>query len=282
MYAESSSDANLLMLMQTAGGPLAVMLFGLLLCWWLRRRLSPLAVMLPAVAIGFWISYGWIQGRSGLPPQQAMDVLIPLLLSVLLLELALPRLNLSRYGQMTVSVLLVVGFSAWMLYPILSRSSGFDAFLLLLAAGLFYLLLQSGFGGRGCDNVRDAVGVTMVAAAAPVFAVDGSLLLAQLSGALAAGLGVLWLAGLLIRPLANSVVVFTPAMTTALYVAAHQYAEVNSVALLLISVGTLLVVQIRRWWPVASVPVDNFRVLLLAAVPFTASLWLIWPEQSLY
>ena len=73
-----------------------------------------------------------------------------------------------------------------------------------------------------------------------------------------------------------------PMMVAALYVAAHQYADVNPYALLLISMGVLIAAALRRWWPIISVWGDNIRVLALGSLSFVAALWLIWPEGSLY
>ncbi len=284
MYGESSSNTNLLMLMQTVGVPLLVVLLGAALWWLLRQRLSrPLLIMAPALGLGFWISYSWIQGRLGLPPQQALDVLIPVLLIALLLELGLPRLGLSRLGQTWLSLPLLLGMMVWMLYPILSRAATAETVTTLLAIALFYLLLQSGFSHSTNARVQNALALCCAAAAAPVMAIDGTLLLAQLSGALATGLGVLWLLGLLVKSEHFNLPLLTPMMLVGLYVGAQQYAEINLYALLLVSLGTLAsTVIIRRWWPIASLWGDNLRVLVLGALPFALALWLIWPEQSLY
>ena len=283
MYAEPSLNANLLMMLQTVGVPLIASLLGCLFWWFNRQRISqPLFIVLPAAALGFWISFCWIQGRFAFPPQQAMDVLLPLLVVAVVLELLLPRLSLTRSSTLSILLVIFMGFVTWMLYPILSRASVVDNSILLAAIAVFYLALQFGYDRAANNQVQNALGLFLAAAAAPVFALDGTLKLAQISGALATGLGVIWLIGLLSKSDVLNVRLLTPMMVAALYVAAYQYADVNLSALLLISLGALLVVSLRRWWPIASRWLDNVRVLALSALPFALAIWLIWPEESLY
>ncbi|OMH38183.1 hypothetical protein [Motiliproteus sp. MSK22-1] len=293
MYAEPSSSANLIMIMQSLVLPLAVALFGLLV-WWLNRRNIPRAtlVIVPFIAIGFWASFSWIQDRLGLPPQQAMDILIPLLLVSVIFELASHWVNLSGLWKVVLSLVAFMGFIIWMLYPILSRADAVEIVLILVSAAILYLVLQISFSNPANSSVSNGVGLYLAAVAAPLFALDGTLKLAQISGALAAGLGVIWLAGLLFSRKISAVQQYTegmfavrfvtPMMVTALYVAAHQYADVNPYALLLVCLGIVIVTLIRRWWPIASIWGDNIRVMVLGLLPFAAALWLIWPEESLY
>ena len=283
MYAEPNSNANLLMIMQTVGVPLVIALFGLVI-WWLNRRNSSnlTLIIVPFIAIGFWISFSWIQGRVGFPPQQAMDILIPLLLVSLILEFGSHRIGLSRSWEVVIALVIFMGFITWMLYPILSRTGVVENTLTLSSIAIFYLVIQTSLSSPSNGRVSNAMGLYLAATGVPLFALDGTLKLAQISGALATGLGVLWLAGLSKNRNVLPVRYVTAMMVAALYVAAQQYADVDPYALLLVSLGILIVSQLRRWWSIPSIWGDNIRVQVLGLLPFVAALWLIWPEESLY
>lgn len=279
MYGQSAADATTLMAMQTVGLPLLAALLGIGGAWFLQRKgfaLGALMALGVLLAAGFWGAAGWMRGRWGLPPQQAMDVLA---LAPWLLLVA--EVVVVRYGwRRCITFAALAGLSGWLLWPILARGE-FLASALLLGAILALAALAYGVVGSADADERGVIWPAALALTAPLIALDGSLLLAQLSGVAATLLGVTWLASRLL-PSLPLLSVLPVGLVTLLFSAAHSYANTDLRALLL-PLGAMLASALalrlggcgNRWLQLA--------VLLLAGGAAAAlGAWLVWPQESLY
>ncbi|WP_210398301.1 hypothetical protein [Motiliproteus sediminis] len=279
MYGQSAADATTLMALQTVGFPLLAALLGIGVAVLLQRKdraLSAFVGLSLLLAVGFWGAAGWMRGRWGIPPQQAMDVLA---ISPWLL-LASEWVTL-RYGwRRVISVSAVAGLVGWLLWPILARGGWLTGCVLvgviLLLAFLAYTLANS-------DDEGDfwVIWPASAALVAPLIALDGSLLLAQLGGVVATLLGASWLASRLLSNLPLPVLL--PAgVVTLLYSAAHSYANTDLRALLL-PLGAMLVTGLllrlsglaNRWAAV-------ILLLLAGGAAAGAGAWLVWPQEPMY
>jgi len=281
MYGQSAGNASLIMALQTVALPLLYALLGVAVSAWCSRlQQSQYArlVLAAVVALGFWGSAAWIRGRWGLPPTQAMDVLVVAPALLLLGEWWFRR---ESGRQWLWSVLLVGGLCGWMLWPILQRSALPQALLwmgLVLALfGGISLLLQRAIG----PDQAEVFWLGCVALAAPIMALGGTLLLAQLSGVLATMLALIWLAGLRFGSL-QALRLVAPGTAVLLYCSAYFYADIHWLPLLLPAATMLIGLLLLRRWPVSQGLFSGIGTLLCGAVGMALSAWVVWPQGSLY
>ncbi len=288
MYG-NADNGTLTLLLQSVGLPALTSLAGALLLLYLGRRRG---WRLPAggaalVLAGFWSAVTWIEGRFSLPPERALDVLP-------LFGLAGVVLDSCRQGAWQrwadrLAPLLALVLGGWMLLPVLQRLSWSAVVIQLGAIGVIYGVLQVLL--RQPQNARDRLTLLMAMAGimAPVIALGGSLKLGQMTGALAAALGGLWLLETLGMPVPGSRDrSATPFQHTglmllvALGVAAYQYADVAPLPLVLVA-GLPLLAWLSGSLGHALTPRRlSMRNLALALIPLLASIWLVWPEEALY
>ncbi|WP_207063421.1 hypothetical protein [Motiliproteus sp. SC1-56] len=284
MYGESGTDATLIMLAQTLLAPIGIMLLALGL-WALlaRQRAGTTAFWTLGLALAFWVSGSWIGGRIGLPPQRATDILVLMGAGGLILEWLHGRTaHVERWWRLPVVLAVTLTLLGWQLWSVLGRMEGSTQVLHFLALGLLFLALY-GVGTRPrVEPVRDALWMLIAAGAAPVIALDGTLVLGQLAGALAAGCGVIWLAGLVFGPRVTGLGVAPPLLLVALLSAAYLLAGVNPLALLLVAVGPLLIALLRGLHPLDARGLDNLRTLVAGVAPLGLALWTVWPDGSGY
>jgi len=124
--------------------------------------------------------------------------------------------------------------------------------------------------------------IVMLTTSAIVIGVASSLSIAQLIGALAAGLGGLWLLNRFIKLSDNAMLSITRS-TMALWLIvmayAHYYGDVSIYALVLLATPLLICwsdKQDELWWKAMSKPIA------ISLIPGLLALWWVWPEQSLY
>ncbi|HEY5717825.1 MAG TPA: hypothetical protein VIS52_04970, partial [Motiliproteus sp.] len=289
MYEQSSGSASLIMALQTVGLPVLWALVGIGLQRWLvgpqaqsgsKLAQSPAPLLLgAALAAGFWVSAGWIRGSWGLPPAQAMDVLVLAPWLLLAGEWAWARLGFGL--RVLLALLLSAGLVVWMLWPILSRGTVLEALgavmLVLVLFALPYISLQA----PKLAQQQALFWLAGVALAAPIVALDGTLLLAQLCGVLASLLGVLWLASLLPLGL-GSLRLLGPGMALLLYCAAYFYADIHPLALALPALGVGAGALLSLRWGCSNRLVEALRTLVLGGVATAAAAWLVWPQGSMY
>lgn len=283
MYGDPETSPMVDMLWQSAAAPLLACLVGVAAWRVLRSRVSsPSWMLAPATAIGFSLAWAAIQGRAVLPPAGALDIIVVMAVGAAAIDvLSAARPTSARFAP-AVAAVLVSASGGWMLYPILSRA---PLWMTPLAIGAFvtlFLALYTTTSRPGHSRVRSALFVCLTLGAAPVIALDGTLKLAQLSGALAACAGVGWVAGLLYRDSRFALGVTFPWLASAIFVAAYFYADIDPLALAMLACGVLLVAEARRFSATESLVIDNLRVLIASSIPTALAVWKIWPDQPLY
>jgi hypothetical protein len=283
MYADTNTNPMIGMLSQTVSAPLVLCILASLMWFAARRRIdSPAWFVAPAAAAGFIVAYAAIQGRAVFPPRGALDVIAVIAVAGAALEWFRAWRPASRSWARVVVLVLVAITTGWMLYPVISRFSAAGALAAVAGVTIAFALFQFVAGLPLNRRVDGAVYLFTAAAAAPVIALDGTLKIAQVSGALAACLGVLWAAGLVFREHRFNLEFFAPWLIASVYAAAYFYADIDPAALLALPVGIAMLAGLRRLWPVESIWLDNLRLILAGALPLAVALWRVWPEQSLY
>lgn len=128
--------------------------------------------------------------------------------------------------------------------------------------------------------------LTLPLGAAPIIAIGGTLLIGQVTTALAASLGAYWLLNLYNpngQQLKGLIAVVIPPFCGLLLMSYH-YAEVSLPALLII-LTSVFIAGLYRLVPKtqANNPLVNLLLFTpLVIIPIGISMWIIWPESSLY
>lgn len=277
MYGESISP--LAMLLPTAIYPLLAAVLVTFIIQQLEKR-ALTRLLFWGVPVLIWLS--WIAGAQGihtrwqLPPDRAMDWL---LLASLLPALATRLPEQNRMSGFGVSCLLAFGLIA---QPLVARMSGVDIF-----AQLIGWLLVCGIAISASDRQKNTFAfpvslIVMITLSALVIGISSSLSLAQLSGALAAVLGGIWLVSRVITLTPQSLLTACQAVMAIWIMVmayAHYYADVSIYALALLAAPLLWTWPAsdhNPWWKTLAI------TIALSIIPGILSLWMIWPEQSLY
>lgn len=277
MYGESASP--LAMLLPTVIYPLlAAVALGFVI-YKLEQKQQPKPVFWLATVL-IWIA--WLTAAQGIhtrwqmPPRQALDwLLLASLLPVLATRLP-KHIRMTGFG-----VAALLGF-ALVAQPIITRMSTIDLFTHTIG-----WLLICGIAISAAERQKNSFSfpisqIVMLTTSAIVIGVASSLSLAQLIGALAAGLGGLWLLNRFIKLSDNAMLSITRA-TMALWLIvmayAHYYGDVSIYALVLLATPLLICwsdKQDELWWKAMSKPIA------ISLIPGLLALWWVWPEQSLY
>jgi len=220
------------------------------------------------------------------PPARSPDRLLPLLALVWLLGSFGPGLA-PRRGRATtlIGAALLIGVALlWLLWPLLLRWPPQNSALVLLTGGaLWALLWYSARHGAQRDYGASCL-LAPLAMTAPVVAIDGSLLIGQFAGVLAATLGGWWLYSLLRAPCAlggpgSDLVAFALAAVLAM---AYFYAGLDLPALLLLALSPLVGVVLAGVLQALTVWQSRILAGLACALPGSLALWWVWPQESLY
>ncbi|MFM5500548.1 hypothetical protein ACET7P_06395 [Aeromonas veronii] len=241
------------LLLQTLAAPLGAALLS-----WRWPRLGYLWG-----ALALWLVGSWLGGLYGMPEKAWQWLPLTLLVPAIA----------AQVNDLRGSLLLFAVFSAlvwWQgLASVLASEPGI--WLALLPAILWF-----GWSTLRCDS-REGLGFALgFIWLALVIGIDGSLLIAQLAGALAAFAGFRALlatfVGIKVAPAGLALALALVQML------AWQYVEVPLAVLLPVWLLPLLEWFLRD----KSLPVRWGGILLLAASGTGLSLWTVWPEVSLY
>ncbi len=269
------------MLIDTVTGPIAMMALGLVVSAVFADRGIASWLLAPALAAGFVIALVTIQGRPVWPPAAALDVLAAAAVLGAVAEWVRRGLGLEWRGSLLLGAILVAGCGAWMLWPILSRGALLPG--VLAVAGV--VLLFAAMHVLSCPtfrSTRNGAWMILAVTAAPVIGIDGSLKLGQFAGALGAGLGTVWLGGLLLRRETVDLPLLAPTLLTLVYAAAWFYAETDDLALGVLVLAALLSQGLAHATGIRSRVVGHLLLAATSAVALGLALWRVWPEQSLY
>jgi hypothetical protein len=282
MYDQSQSSASLELLTSTVLWPLLLAIAVSLLGAWAggkRHWLLPTAVVAGA-ALGISLVHTTMQ----FPPARSVDRFLPLLLLAwAVATLVTPRLSSVMQRGGVAAAVIMTGM-LWTLWPLLARWPWLEIAVQLLAGGAVWGWLYWLSGQLPESNAGSSALLAPLAMTAPVVALDGSLLVGQFAGVLAASLGGWWLISLWRGPLAmgRAGAAFLAFALGALLLLAHHYAGLDWLAALLLAsspVPVLLLQGLLGNWPSL---VQRVAGGLLAVLPGVVALWLIWPEESLY
>lgn len=277
MYGESASP--LAMLLPTVIYPLLTAVALGFVIYKLEQKQQPKPVFWLATVL-IWIA--WLTAAQGIhtrwqmPPRQALDwLLLASLLPVLATRLP-KHIRMTGFG-----VAALLGF-ALVAQPIITRMSTIDLFTHTIG-----WLLICGIAISAAERQKNSFSfpisqIVMLTTSAIVIGVASSLSIAQLIGALAAGLGGLWLLNRFIKLSDNAMLSITRA-TMALWLIvmayAHYYGDVSIYALVLLATPLLICWSDKHdelWWKAMSKPIA------ISLIPGLLALWWVWPEQSLY
>lgn len=186
-------------LLQTVAWPLLAMSAGMSIGQFgLRRYQSQRGASLVsavALGVGFLTAYVLIYGQFTFPPLQALDWLPLLLLMVFVLFTVDEVANFApvmRWGIQGAVILLASGL---LLHPILMRTAWVSAILTCTAVTVLWFGVWLYLNQRAYQDASSAVSLPIVAVgSAVVLTMTGSIMLGQLSGAVAVILGgwLLW------------------------------------------------------------------------------------------
>lgn len=219
------------------------------------------------------IAYFWIRGLPVLPPREAVDwlwIIGIITLVVGSLPIRLQRQWLSLVGLLTLSL----GVIAW---PVLRQN-----LFALLSMELAILIIAGAIIIRrlvvGTNITFSALPLAIISSSyAIIAALSSSLLVGQLSSALAAALGGFALYELTpkakVTLLPAQAAVLANVWLLCLMLIGRVYANLNLVPLVLLIVALILsrVLPLHRWW----------QVVLFTGIPSLAALlWLVLPQDA--
>ncbi len=269
------------MLLDTVAGPLVAVALGLVPAALLAHRPMAAATLPAALAIGFVIALTAIQGRPVWPPAAALDGLAAAPGIAAVGEWLRRGLDFGWRGSLALGLVAVAACGTWMLWPILSRGAPVPGIAAVAGVATVYFVLHI-ISCPAFQDSRNAAWMLLAAAAAPVIAIDGSLKLGQIAGALGAGLGTLWLGGLLLRRARVDLPLAAPLLLTLVFTAAWFYAETDPLALGGLVLASLLSQGLPHRFGIRSPLAVHLLLFAATAAALALALWRVWPEQSLY
>ena len=155
------------------------------------------------------------------------------------------------------------------------------AFLIWRAAGTF-LTRNASKHTSNSSFLATAIG------AAIIISLDGSLLIGQIAGALAAAMGAWWVLNQTQNwheALGKASMNFLQLILGSILILAYFYADVSPIALLLVACVPFLQPigeHITNAFEITAPIIQSCIVGLISFIPILIALWLIWPEESLY
>lgn len=284
MYQEAS-NTNLLMLLHTAVYPFIAALIISFVAGKLSRTLSPLGYL-----GGFVVGLSLIHSGLSFPPNQAIDYY---LVTVFICAVILLSLTSIKTPVVTNGVLfLLSGLSFFFLLNPVLKHAGFIisvswAVVSALIVVFYYLVSPKTQSQRHTHEARSLshyslpIGLMIVAgSAAPVISIGGSLLIGQLLGAYGAALFAYIAIGYFTKNTPNNG--FTPALLIlgGLIAQSHVLADIPLGIMLMLSASLFVTPLILLFSNKISHSIIG--QIMMSGVISAYSLWLIWPESSLY
>ena len=283
MYQEAS-NTNLLMLLHTAVYPFIAALIISLVAGKLLRASSYLGYL-----GGFVVGLSLIHSGLSFPPNQALDYYAVTILIGIILLLCL---SLLKTPAITNSALfLLSGLSFFFLLNPVLKHTGFMmslswAVISSLIVMCYYLIshkTQKPYQNetRSLHNHLLPIGLMIVAGcAAPVVSIGGSLLIGQLLGAFAAAMLAYVIVGYLTKHAQNNA--FVPALLIlgGLITQSHVLADIPLEVMLMLSASLFVTPLILLFTNKISHIMAS--QVVISGIISAFSLWLIWPESSLY
>ncbi|MCW4629317.1 MULTISPECIES: hypothetical protein [Marinomonas] len=283
MYQEAS-NTNLLMLLHTAVYPFIAALIISLVAGKLLRASSYLGYL-----GGFVVGLSLIHSGLSFPPNQALDYYAVTILIGIILLLCL---SLIKTPAITNSALfLLSGLSFFFLLNPVLKHTGFMmslswAVISSLIVMCYYLIshkTQKPYQNetRSLHNHLLPIGLMIVAGcAAPVVSIGGSLLIGQLLGAFAAAMLAYVIVGYLTKHAQNNA--FVPALLIlgGLITQSHVLADIPLEVMLMLSASLFVTPLVLLFTNKISHIMAS--QVVISGIISAFSLWLIWPESSLY
>lgn len=276
---DDNTAASLLLLSNTALWPL---LASLIVCLLGVRAGSGRWLLPTAVVAGAGVGILLVHVDLQFPPARSADRLLPLLVAAWLL-VSLLRLSPARTRWLAAGLSITVAM-VWLLWPLLQRWS-LPTLALQLAGALLVWLALWWLAQRSAESPAGASGLLApLAMAAPVVAIDGSLLIAQFFGVIAASLGGWWLVTLWrgSAKMGAAGALFLSLALGAPLLLAYHYAGLDLAAVLLLALSPALLLPLQGLLQARPLWLQRFAGGAVAALPGLLALWLIWPEESLY
>jgi|GEM_PF-1488447 hypothetical protein len=284
MYQEAS-NTNLLMLLHTAVYPFIAALIISFVAGKLSRTLSPLGYL-----GGFVVGLSLIHSGLSFPPSQAIDYY---LVTVFIGAVILLSLTPIKTPVITNGILfLLSGLSFFfLLNPVLKHAGFIISVSWAVVAALIVVLYElvspktqnqrHKYEAHSLSHYSLPIGLMIVAgSAAPVVSIGGSLLIGQLLGACGAALFAYIAVGYFTKNTPNNSV--TPALLIlgGLITQSHVLADLPLGVMLMVSVSLFVTPLILLFSNKISHSIIG--QIIVSSVISAYSLWLVWPESSLY
>ena len=283
MYQEAS-NTNLLMLLHTAVYPFIAALIISLVAGKLLRASSYLGYL-----GGFVVGLSLIHSGLSFPPNQAIDYYAITIFIGIISLLCVSKL---KAPAITNSVLfLLSGLSFFFLLNPVLKHAGFITSLSWAAASslivvCYYLLSPKTqksyqYETRSLGNFLSPIGLIIVAgSAAPVVSIGGSLLIGQLLGAFAAAMLGYVIVGYLTKHTQHNVYIPALLILGGLITQSHILADIPLHVMLMLN-ASLFVTPLILLFTNRTSRIMVSQVVISGIIS-AFSLWLIWPESSLY
>ncbi|WP_417527163.1 hypothetical protein [Marinomonas shanghaiensis] len=284
MYQEAS-NTNLLMLLHTAVYPFIAALIISFVAGKLSRTLPPLGYL-----GGFVVGLSLIHSGLSFPPNQAIDYYLVTVFigAVILLSLTPIKTPVATNGVL----FLLSGLSFFFLLNPVLKHAGFIisvswAVVSALIVVFYYLVSpktqnqRHKYEAHSLSHYSLPIGLMIVAgSAAPVVSIGGSLLIGQLLGACGAALFAYITVGYFTKNTPNNSV--TPALLIlgGLITQSHVLADLPLGVMLMVSVSLFVTPLILLFSNKISHSIIG--QIIVSSVISAYSLWLVWPESSLY
>lgn len=228
------------------------------------------------VLAGFWVGYLLIYNNLSIwPIKQALDGLFWVLLLALLGGVV-------KVKQL--SVLFVVASAVCIFWPLLVNTRS-DEFTQIFFVMLVIWVLVQQFVLSLSSTGRLLIPFLMVVTCALVISFSGSLLIGQITGVLASGLGVIWLLSVFAGfkfptlPILSTVMLLVGSLLSM----AYYFVEVDWLAIVLcISILVLYPVESVLHNKLKSPIVADIIIIIFAMAIALAAIYIIWPEQNYY
>ncbi|GGN16551.1 MULTISPECIES: hypothetical protein [Marinomonas] len=283
MYQEAS-NTNLLMLLHTAVYPFIAALIVSFVAGKLLRASSYLGYL-----GGFIVGLSLIHSGLSFPPNQAIDYYAVTIVIGIISLLCISKLKVPAITNSALFLLSGLSFF-FLLNPVL-KHAGFITSLSWAAASslivvCYYLLSPKTqksyqYETRSLGNFLSPIGLMIVAgSAAPVVSIGGSLLIGQLLGAFAAAMLGYVIVSYLTKHTQHNVYIPALLILGGLITQSHILADIPLHVMLMLSASLFVTPLILLFTnKISHIVVSQ---VVISGIISAFSLWLIWPESSLY
>ncbi|NVK73945.1 hypothetical protein C0J08_16475 [Marinomonas sp. CT5] len=290
MY-EEASNSTILMLLNTAVYPFIAALIVSFIAGKLTRASSYLGYL-----GGFIVGLGLIHSGLSFPPKQAIDnYTVSALIGIIsILLLTLVKQSLPKNALKIV----LFGFSFYfLLNPVLRHSGAIISLSWAIVSALIvmlYLFLSEQSLIQKMDSNKQRslsphlliIGLMVVAgSAAPVISIGGSLLIGQLLGAFGAATFGYLIIGYITNKTVNYATIPAILILGGLITQSHVLADIPLKVMLMITASiflTPIAILLKGKTSNKQSIVIILSQIVVSALVSGLSLWLVWPESSLY